>query len=780
MASFPRELRPPSPLPTSGSPVTPPPFRLPRGGRRAPGPGPCRRSLLLGPALLALAAALLAAAPAVAQQGEEEALDLEALPRPELVITRSQGIQVDGRLDEAAWAALEPLTDFVQAEPNAGAPPSERTEMWVTYDDTHLYIAAEMWDSNPEGMVYGGMERDSPGILFEEMDALGVTLDTYLDRRSSFIFFVNPAGGIKDGQGSDDGRRRDYGWDGVVDVETRIHDRGWTVELAIPWRTLRFDPTLPEQRWGLNLMRRIRRHNEVSYWAPLDRRNRIFRMSLAGTVTGMRDLPRGRNLSVKPFALAARTTGTSLGPEAVGSEVDGGVDMKWGITPSLTMDLTWRTDFSQAEVDQEQVNLTRFPVFFPELREFFLESSGTFVFGDVDGGPGGPRLGSSLRDLTLFHSRRIGLRNGNPVPLLGGARLTGRAAGLEVGLLNVQGEELGGVPAENFSVVRLRRRVLGSSDVGVIVTNRDATSLGTPANQAFGVDANLRLFENLYINTYLAATREGEESSGASRLSVGWRDRLWNVAAAYREVGRDFQPAMGFVRRRAIRESYATVGLHPRPGIPWLLEVNPYLALTYTTDLQGSLETREEEGGLGFNFQDRSSLDFSFTRSFERLVQPFRIREGTSIPVGDYTFAQGEVRYRSSQGKALSGSASFGGGGFFDGSRYTVSGGVRWQPDHHLVLDLDATHNAVEVQGSSFNADLYSARVQYAWNTRLTFSGFVQYNTDVDEVVTNLRVAYIHAPLSDLFLLYTERRSAVGAGVLERFFTVKVTRLLLF
>ena len=252
------------------------------------------------------------------------------------------------------------------------------------------------------------------------------------------------------------------------------------------------------------------------------------------------------------------------------------------------------------------------------------------------------------------------------------------------------------------------------------------------------------------------------------------------MAAAYRQVGEAFQPGIGFVRRRAIRESYATVGLHPRPAHPALLEVNPYVAFTYITNLEGGLETREAEAGLDFNFQDRSSVDLGYTRSFERLAEPFRIREGTSIPAGDYTFAQGEARYRSSQGKELSVNATVRGGGFYDGTRYTVGGGVRWQPDHHLVLDLDATHNRVTVQETSFTADLYSARVQVAANTKLSFSGFVQYNDDVDEVVTNLRLAYIHAPLSDLFFLYTERRSAAGAGLLERFFTVKVTRLLLF
>jgi hypothetical protein len=430
-------------------------------------------------------------------------------------------------------------------------------------------------------------------------------------------------------------------------------------------------------------------------------------------------------------------------------------------------------------VDQEQVNLTRFPVFFPELREFFLENSGTFTFGDVDGGPGGPRLGSSLRDMTLFHSRQIGLRGGSPVPLVGGARLTGQAGGFELGLLTVQSEEFDQAPAESFSVLRVRRRVLGNSDVGFILTNRDASGEGAPANQVAGVDANLTLGGKLFINTYVAATREGEENDRAARLSVGWRDRLWNTSAAVRQVGERFDPGVGFVRRRAIRESYATVGLHTQPRIPGVLEVNPWLDATWTTNLSGRLESREAHAGLGVDFHDRSTLNFGATRTFERLDAPFRVREDVSIPVGDYTFSQGSATYRSSQGSALSGNLGVSGGGFWDGTRWTVTGGLRWQPDHHLVLDVDATHNSVSVQGTSFTADLFGARLQYAWSTTLNFSAFVQVNADTDEMITNLRADFIHAPLSDLFLLYTERRSLAGSGALERFLTVKVTRLLL-
>ena len=722
--------------------------------------------------------------------GSAARADLEGVARPTLTIVDGATPVIDGRLDEAVWSRLEPITDFLQAEPQPGAPPSERTEMFVFHDDDNLYIGAQLYDRDPDGIVVRSLERDSPGILFEEMDAVGIALDPFLDRRSSFLFFVNASGGIKDGQGFDNGRTRDYGWDGLVTVRTRIHEGGWTMEMAIPWRALRYDPALADQVWGLNLMRRIRRRNEVSYWAPLDRRNRLFLMSAAGTLEGIGRLPAARNLTVKPYVLAARSSGAAFtapspgGPVPRGAdfEQDAGVDLKWGITPSLTLDLTYRTDFSQVEVDQEQVNLTRFPLFFPEQRDFFLENSGTFTFGDVNGGPGSPRTGSSLRDFTLFHSREIGLRRGSPVPLFGGARLTGRVGPIEIGALNVQSEDFDGFAAENFTVLRARRSIGGDSDVGGIFTNRQ--DVGTDGlarfNRTYGADANLRLASNLFVNSYLVGMDTDGASDRAGRLAVGWRDRFWNVSAAFRHVGDGFDPGVGFVRRAGIRDWYGTVGVHPRPSHPHIVEVNPFVEASRLTDLGGTLRTRLIEGGLGVRLNDRSNVDVGVTNRLEYLDAPFAVRAETVIPIGTYVWNEGSVRYSSSRARAFSGTASVSGGGFYGGRRMSFGGATRWQPTAGFVLETAATHNALDVQGNEFNADVYSGRVKYAVNTTLYFGAFVQYNAATDEVVSNLRAQLIHAPLSDLFLLYTERRSTAADAVLERFITLKATRLLAF
>lgn len=709
-----------------------------------------------------------------------QSADPERVPRPVTHLVRATSrIVVDGRVDEPAWAEAVPITEFIQAQPATGAPATEGTVVRLLFDDSRLYLSAVCYDSDPTALIIKTIERDYPGVISEDMDAFAVSFDTFLDRRNAFLFIVNPRGGIKDGQTFNDGTTRDYNWDGILDARTMVHDSGWTVEMAIPWNTLRFDPTRDPQTWGINLSRRIRRKNEVSYWAPLERRDRIFLMSQAGTLDGLPRIPRSRNLTVKPFALARRSTGVTLTADS-GNAADAGVDLKFGITPQATLDLTLRTDFSDADVDQEQVNLTRFPVFFPEQREFFLENSGTFTFGDVTA-PGAPRSGTSLRDFTLFHSRTIGLRSGRPVPLIGGVRLSGRAESFEFGLLDVQSEASAGAPAENFSVARLRRQFLGSADVGLLFTNRQATgdSAAGEYSRSVGADLNLRLAQYLFVSSYAALTRSPGAGDETARLAVGWRDRLWNGAAMIRHVGADFAPRMGFVRRTGIRQYYGTFGAHPRVPLGSVLEINPFAEAEYITDLGGSRINWEGTLGFGVTFRDGGNLSLRYHDRRELLEEPFG-RSGVTIPVDDYHMREGSASYTSDESRSLSGSAGVSGGDYYGGRRFTINGRVSWQPDYHLTIDASAERNAISVQGTEFTADLYTARVKYAYSTTLYVGAFVQYNADVDQVVTNVRVNFIHAPLSDVFLVFTERHDLANHEVLERVVTLKVTRLLAF
>ncbi|HWP37904.1 MAG TPA: DUF5916 domain-containing protein [Gemmatimonadales bacterium] len=744
-------------------------------------PGSCRTA---AQAARAIVVTSVLTWPLAAQQGDPgpQLIDPERAPRPEMRITRAEGrITVDGRLDEAAWDRATPITDFIQAQPNTGHPATERTVARLLYDDRNLYISAVCYDSEPDAMVVKTLERDYPGVLSEDMDSFGFSLDTFLDRRNSFLFFINPRGGIKDGQTFNDGTTRDYNWDGIVDVRTTVHDSGWTVEVAVPWSTLRFDPARDPQTWGINLLRRVRRKNEVAYWAPLGRRDRIFLMSQAGTLAGLPRVRASRNLLVKPFGLARRATGANLAPADAGNDADGGVDVKYGITPQMTLDLSYRTDFSDADVDQEQLNLTRFPLFFPEQREFFLENSGIFTFGDVTA-PGAPRAGTSLRDFTLFHSRTIGLRRGVPVPLVGGARLTGRAASFEFGALNVQSDSFGADPAENFSALRVRRNVLGNSDIGLLFTNRAATGSGTGHSRSFGADLNMRLAQYLFVSSYVALTRSPTGGDEAARLAVGWRDRLWDGSAQLRHVGDAFSPGMGFIRRQGIREWYGTFGARPQVRGLGILEINPYVEADYITDLSGDRLQWDGTLGFGVTFRDGGVLSTQVNDRRERLDQPFQVRTGITVPIGDYHTRDASLSYSSSDGRNVSGTVGVSGGEYYDGDRFTISGTLSWQPDYHLTLQASASHNAVTVQSGRFNADLYTGRVRYAFTTTVNVMAFVQYNADADQLVSNVRLNYIHAPLSDLFLVFTERRDVApgGAGVLERFVTLKVTKLFAF
>lgn len=698
-------------------------------------------------------------------------VDPEAVPRPVGRITRAPGpIVLDGVPDEAAWRAAEPLSDFVQQEPNTGAAATYPTVVRLLYDDDALYISAVCYDPHPDRAITAGLEHDfSSGAS----DIFGVTLDTFLDRRNSFLFLVNPKGAVRDEQTFDDSRNVVAAWEAIVRVKTATSDTAWFVEMAIPFTTLRFNADRSPQDWGANFIRRIRRLNETSYWAPLERRHRVHRMSRAGTLTGLQGLRPGRNLTVMPYALAGRSDGTDVASGDAGARADAGLDVKWGLTPSMTLDLSLNTDFAQTEVDREQVNLTRFSLFFPEQREFFIENAGSFTFGDQT--ERNYRMGASLSDLSLFHSRRIGLTDdGRPVPVLGGARLSGRAGAWMVGLLDMhtQTTTLAG-PGQNFFVARLRRRLAGVSDVGAIVIDR--LTPGGPRNTSYGVDANLR-FGELVVNSYLAGVRDDATTTDwAGRVSIAYRDRLWDTSAMVKRVGADFRPGVGFVRRRAMEQWYGTLGAHTRPRVTWLREAAPYVEANYITDLQGRLETRELRAGLGFDFLDGGGLDLTATQQHERIGETATIA-GTTIPPGAYDFRFARLSYSASTSRKLSGSVGVSDGEFWSGTRRSLDATLAWRPHYAVFIEAMLNRNALRLNGASTTADVTGLRLRYALSTRLFGSAFVQHNALTGETVTSLRLDWRHAPLSDVFFVFTTRRGP--AGLLERSAIIKGTRTL--
>ncbi len=705
-------------------------------------------------------------------------IDVEAAPRPEAHAVRTANpILVDGILDEPVWLQAQILGDFVQSRPEAGMPATYRTEARIVFDENNLYIGVKLWDPEPGRAVIPSLEQD-----FESgnSDIFGITLDTFFDRRNAFMFLVNPKGAVKEAQDFDDSRQENAAWEGIFTVKTHIEEDGWTVEWAIPFTTLRFDPDRIPQDWGMNMMRRIRRLNEESYWAPLDRRDRIHKMSKAGTLRGLEGVRSGRNLVVKPYAVASRLVGVASSENAWTQ--DAGLDLKYGLTSRLTLDATLRTDFSQVEVDQERVNLTRFSLFFPERRDFFTENSGVFSFGDIS--ERNYRSGSSLSRFTLFHSRRIGLdASGHEIPILGGGRVTGRAGGFEIGALDMQTRATLGLPAENFGVLRAKRTIEGLGDVGAIFINRQASDGTGSFNRTYGVEANLAPHPYLRINSYLSGVDDAATGADwAGRIWIGWRDPLWNVSASAKQVGDDFIPRVGFVRRRGVREGYATVGVHQRPvQIPWLNEVNPFVEVDYVTDLDGRLLTRQVTGSLDVSYRAGGAFGIDVTNVFERLDAPFSVREGAVVPAGDHEFRTVALSANTSAGRALSGRVRVSRGGYFNGDRSSVSVSGVWRVDYHLALDFSAERNAITLPGlETFPASVYGGRATFAASTRFFTSAFVQYNALTNEVVSNVRLNYVHAPLSDLFLVFTERRDRSGATPPDRLLSLKVTRAFAF
>ncbi|MFN5581421.1 DUF5916 domain-containing protein [Gemmatimonas sp.] len=743
---------------------------------------PSRRLVLLYTAL-SLSACSLLGTPTAARAQDGSGTDRtaapvnpETVPRPSFRATRTAApIAIDGKLDEAAWATAPVLTDFVQQLPNTGFPSRFRTEVRLLYDTKHLYVSARNFDPEPDKAITVGLERD---FVSSNSDIFGLVLDTFHDRRNSFLFLVNPKGAVRDEQTFNDSRTIVDAWDGIHTVRTTQQDSSWTVEMVIPLKTLRFDASRDPQAWGINFIRRVRRVNETSYWAPLERQYRLHRMSKAGTIEGISGLQQGRNLQIKPYALAGNSRGAQVPSASLGSKADVGGDIKYGVTPSLTLDLTYNTDFSQVEVDQQVVNLTRFGILFPERREFFIENSGSFTFGDV--AERNYRMGAELRDFTLFNSRQIGLTgDGLPIPITGGGRLTGRVAGWEVGMLDMQTQRAGASAAENFGVVRLRRNVWGNSDIGVLAANRQATDGSEAFNRSYGVDANIRLLGNLIINTYLAGSRADTATSNGSagRVSVAYRGRLWNSSAMYKRVTDHFDPGIGFVNRRGFEQWYATTGIHARPKVPLLQEVNPYLEAERFVGMDGALQSRRVVGGLDLNFQPDGELKLEVNDWFDRLDQPFTPFAGRTIPVGSYAFRNARATYTSTQRYPLYGNASVQVGEFYNGTNQTVSGGLTWRPRYDVSLEGTYQHNDVTLPSGAFNADLAGVRLKYARSTTLFGSAFVQYNTQSRSFVTNARIAWRYAPLSDVFLVYTERQNTLTNVRNERSVALKVTRM---
>ncbi len=688
-------------------------------------------------------------------------------------------ITLDGKLDEAVWELATPATGFLQWQPNPGAPGSERTEVRFLYDDNNLYVGAFCFDSDPKGPIVNELKEDFQG---QESDGLLLVIDALHDLRSGFVFTTNPAGAKRDFQASNDGATMNINWDGDWDVATTINEQGWIAEFVIPFKTLRFSDA-ERQEWGLNIVRRIRRKNEDAYWVPVPWPYRANKLSMAGTLEGLENIRQGRNFKVKPFAIGGiRQTRDADGVLGRDGDFDGGLDIKYGITSTMTLDLTYRTDFAQVEADQQQLNLTRFNLFFPEKREFFLENAGLFNFGETTqlfsaSGAGGRRP----NNLIPFFSRRIGLDGGESVPIVGGARVTGTMGSYELGLMTMKTESHEGNPSDTFMVGRVKKNLLGNSWIGALFTNREATGEGDN-NRVYGTDARFRFLQKMEVAGYLMQSQTPglEGDNQARQLEGGWRGETFSAGALYHQVQKNFNPEVGFLRRRDTTLYSGAASWRPTfEGASQIRNLGFGTSLDYYADGTGNIATREHTVDMGLFFQNSASITFKASESFERLSRAFTIG-GLGIPLGDYQFRGYTASFTSNRSRKISGNVRLNWGDFWTGSRRSMTGRIQLRPNYHLNIDLDYTRNDITLANGEVNSSLVGMRVLYAFTSRMFFNAFIQYNTDTNQVSSNIRFNIIHHPLSDLFLVYTDTRDTLTGELLDRAFVVKFTQLFNF
>jgi hypothetical protein len=740
----------------------------------------------LGSLGLSLALSPLLPGPLQAQNG--------APPRPSATATRTAAPPVvDGRLDDEAWRAAPAMTDFVQSAPLDGEPATERTEVRILFDDEAIYVGAWLFDTDASGIIVGETRRDASP---DETDAFLMVLDTYLDRQNGFVFGTTPAGieydgqVTREGQGGGGGERMQRGsgggfnpnWDGSWEVATSRDADGWYAEFRIPFSTLRYEHG-EAQAWGVNFSRSIRRKSEQAFWAPIPRQFDLYRVSMAGRVEGI-DAPFRRTASVTPYVLGSGRRDYRLGTES-DFQGDVGGDAKIGLGPSLTLDLTVNTDFAQVEVDDEQVNLTRFSLFFPEKRPFFLENAGTFSVG-------------SNQAVELFFSRRIGIEGGRETPILGGGRLTGRVGGAVVGFMSVQSGELDvtdpvtGVtdqwaPANNFSVARVIRELPNRSRLGAILVSRLNTQDTDDHNLTYGVDGRWGIGQTLLIDGYAARTATPGVSGGQYTVNVAGTHSTanWNSSLAYREVAEGFNPEVGFLPRRDYRFVSASVMRRFRfPDIPWFYELRPHVNYREHFALDGFSETRFIHIDSHFQFANGAFFQLpalNFTR--EGLKEPFEISPGVVVPPGTYDNFEWGFAYNSNLSAPLRVEGRIDIGGFYDGFRKGGSATVSGRISDPFVASLRVQYYDVDLDGGDFQTAVVGLRTSYSFTPRIYLQSLVQYNDQTRNLSSNIRFGWLNTAGTGLFLVYNDlehvgslSRTGMERGPMERALILKFTR----
>ncbi|MDP6581599.1 MAG: DUF5916 domain-containing protein [Vicinamibacterales bacterium] len=681
---------------------------------------------------------------------------------------------VDGDvLDDPAWVGVVPATGFLQTAPDEGQPASERTEVRIVFTDETIYFGIVCYDRDPASIIVTDSRRDSS---LSDSDSFQLILDTFLDRQNGFVFGTSPSGQEYDGQVVNEGAggsgmggggtSRGAGggfnlnWDGVWQVRTAVTDIGWSAEFAIPFRTIRFSPGRA-QTWGVNFQRNVRRRNESAYWAPLPRQFDLFRVSLAGQLTGV-EAPEGlwRTLRVTPYVVGEavrRRAASSSSDTALG---DIGGDLKYGVTSGLTLDLTVNTDFAQVEVDQQQINLDRFNLFFPEKRPFFLENAGAFTVANSGG--------AAFNDpgqTELFFSRRIGIgAGGQAIPILGGARLSGKVSdGVTVGLLNMQTDATGGsTPGNNFSVARVRQDLPNRSSIGALFVNRQAMGRfadDNDINRTYAIDGRWGFGQNGLVSGFAAQTETpglgGDDQ--AYDLAVDYNTQAWRVRANYMEMGDNFNPEVGFVRRTGFRKAEGGLFYTWRPDdLLKIQEMQPHVTFNRFWNFDdGFIESSLLHIDNRWEFNDSSSAITTWNIRKEGVVNQFSV-SGVPVLPGVYDWHEVSLSYNTNRSAPVTAGLRFQASGFFGGDLLTYGPSLGFRRGEALNVNLSWSRNEIDLPNGFVITNLVTTRIAYNFSPRLFAQSLLQYNDSADLWSANFRFGWLQDANTGLFLVYNE------------------------
>ena len=688
---------------------------------------------------------------------------------------------VDGDvLGDASYADARFATGFVQSRPFEGQPASERTEVRVVYTADTLYFGIVCFTDDPASIIVADSRRDSD---LRETDSFQIILDTYHDGLNGFVFGTNPAGVEYDGQVTNEGQgsgrfggggsgrpsnsRQQRGsggglnvnWDGVWQVATSVTDVGWSAEIAIPFRTLRYPPG-EIQTWGMNFQRNIRVRNEQSYWSPMPRQYNLNRLSLAGELQGLR-VPAQRNLQITPYFLGDTTRRSNSGRTV--STGEWGADLKYSVTPSLTLDATYNTDFAQVEVDDEQVNLDRFTLFFPEKRPFFLENAGLFSVGQSGA-------------VDVFFSRRIGLsEDRSQIPIIGGGRLSGKVGNnTNVGFLNMQTAQLAnpldetiGTPQQNFTVARVRQDMANRSNVGMMVVNRQASgrfAQGEDFNRTAAFDGRWGIGEGGTLAGFFARTYSPTDlgrptdNTHAYGFSAQHQSEVARLSLGYTEVAPNFNPEVGFLARRSYRRMNGSVFTTLRPDNLWGLHefrphINHFTIFDFETGRHQSQFTHIDQH---LEWRNGYEVHTGMNITREGVFEPFEIFPGVIVPPGTYDHSEAQLAGNTNLGAPVSFNVNSIIGGLFGGNRITVTPSIAARAGETFNAMLEWSYNDLRLPGGHFTTNLARLRLSYSFTTRMFFQALVQYNDRADIWSSNLRFGLLSDANSGLFIVYND------------------------